>query len=66
LIIILCSIIQENSKLKETNTPTKLVGGKILQLDKAALLIAGVQTNLAWLIPVLLAAGIGLVLVKRR
>jgi len=59
--------IQENPKsLESTSTSSKFVGGKILQLDKAALLIAGVQTNLAWLIPVFLAAGIGLVLVKRK
>jgi len=51
---------------EDTTTSTKLVGGKILELDKVSLLIAGVQTNLAWLIPVLLAAGIGLFVVSRK
>jgi len=43
------------------------VGGEWLPIDTTALLLAGVQTNLAWILPaVVIALGIGLVLVRRR
>ncbi len=43
------------------------VGGEYFTLDTTALLVSGVQTNLAWIIPVALsAAGIGAVFVKRK
>lgn len=44
----------------------QLIGGKIIPLNPAALLLAGAQST-TWLIPfVLFAAGIGLVLAKRK
>jgi len=52
-----------------TNTPLlkKGVGGEYFALDTIALLLAGVQTNFAWMIPVVLSAvGISLVLVRRK
>ncbi len=43
------------------------IGGTILPIDTTALLLAGVQTNLAWMIPVALSAvGIGIVLVRKK
>jgi len=43
------------------------VGGELISIDTTALLLAGVQTNLAWMIPIAASAvGIGLVLVKRK
>jgi len=43
------------------------VGGEFLQLDTTSLLVAGVQMNAAWLIPVLVSAvGIGLFVVSRK
>jgi len=42
------------------------VGGEYFTLDTTALLLAGLQTNLAWIIPVLSAAGIGIFLVRRK
>ncbi len=43
------------------------VGGEYLPINTTALLLAGVQTNLAWLLPVILSiVGIGLVLVRRK
>ena len=43
-----------------------LIGGEYTILDTSALLLAGVQTNLAWIIPVLSVAGIGLFVVSRK
>ena len=46
--------------------PTQIIGGELLSLDTTALLLAGAQST-TWLIPfVLFAAGIGLVLAKRK
>ena len=43
------------------------VGGQIIQIDSAALLLSGVQTNATWLLPVVLSVvGIGLVLVRKK
>ena len=43
------------------------IGGEILSINSTALLIAGFQNNVSWLIPVLLSViGIGLVLVRRK
>ena len=42
------------------------VGGEYFTLDTTALLLAGMQTNLAWIIPVLAAAGIGAVLISSK
>jgi len=42
------------------------VGGEYFTLDQTALLVAGLQTNLAWIIPVLSAAGIGAVLIRKK
>ena len=43
------------------------IGGKLLSLDTTALLLAGVQTNLAWIVPVALSAvGIGVILVRKK
>ena len=43
-----------------------MVGGEYFTLDTTALLLAGVQTNLAWIIPVLSVAGIGIFFVKKK
>jgi len=46
--------------------PNSMIGGELLSIDTTTLLVAGAKTNAAWLIPlVLLAAGIGLVFLKR-
>lgn len=43
------------------------VGGEYLPINTTALLLAGVQTNLAWLLPVILSiVGIGLFVVSRK
>jgi len=42
------------------------VGGDYFTLDTTAMLLAGVQTNLAWLIPVLSAVGIGAFLIRKK
>ena len=42
------------------------VGGEYFSLDTTALLLAGMQTNLALIIPVLAAAGIGAVLIRKK
>ena len=43
------------------------VGGEYLPINTTALLLAGVQTNLTWLLPVILSiVGIGLVLFSRK
>lgn len=45
----------------------QVIGGEILSINSSALLLAGFQTSAVWLIPVALsAAGIGLVLVRRK
>ena len=43
-----------------------VVGGEYFTLDTTALLVAGVQTNLAWIIPVLSAAVIGAVVLRKK
>ena len=43
-----------------------LVGGDYFTLDTTALLVAGIQTNLAWIIPVLSAAVIGAVVLRKK
>jgi len=45
---------------------SQTVGGEYFTLDTAALLLAGMQTNLAWIIPVLSAAVIGAVLLRKK
>jgi len=43
------------------------IGGEIISIDTTALLLAGVQTNLAWIIPLALSGiGIGMVLVRKK
>ena len=43
------------------------VGGEYFTLDTTAVLLAGIQTNALWIIPVLMgAAGIGIVLVRKK
>ena len=42
------------------------VGGKIIPVDSTSLILAGTQSTVSWLIPVLISAiGIGIVLVRR-
>jgi len=51
-----------------TNDPTcrEEVGGELLPVDTTALLVAGVQANALWLIPVIVAAiGIGIVIARK-
>lgn len=44
-----------------------VVGGDYMQIDSPALILAGLQTGTAWLIPVILSlVGIGFVLVRRN
>ena len=44
-----------------------VIGGTIISIDSTALMVAGLQGSAFWLIPVVIsAAGIGLVLVKRK
>jgi len=43
------------------------IGGELLPIDTTALLLVGIQTNLAWIIPVALSAvGIGIFVVKKK
>ena len=47
--------------------PEPIVGGKLLPIDTSALLVAGAQTNVTWLIPIVLSViGIGLFVVSRK
>ena len=48
------------------NCKKQQVGGEYFTLDTTALLVSGVQTNLAWIIPVLSAAGIGAVVLRKK
>jgi len=44
-----------------------IIGGELIPLDTTTLLLAGVQTNLAWMIPVALSAvGIGIFILKKK
>jgi len=50
-----------------SDEPPRVVGGELLTIDSTSLLVAGVQTNAAWLIPVVLSVlGIGLFVVSRK
>ena len=43
-----------------------VIGGEIIPIDTTALLLAGVQTNAAWMIPVIVSAiGIGIVIARK-
>jgi len=42
------------------------IGGEILTLDAKALLIAGIHTNLVWMVPVLSVVGIGVILAWKK
>ena len=45
----------------------RVIGGEIIPINTTSLLLAGVQTNLAWIIPVVFSAvGIGIFLVKKK
>jgi len=44
-----------------------VIGGEMIPIETTALLLAGVQTNLAWIVPFALsAAGISIFLVRRK
>ncbi len=44
-----------------------VIGGTVMPIDTTAMLLAGVQTNAAWMIPVIVSAvGIGLFVVSRK
>jgi len=46
---------------------TEMIGGELLPIDTTALLLAGMQTNLAWIVPIALSVvGIGVILVKKK
>jgi len=50
-----------------TGQPPGGVGGELIPIDTRALLLYGVQTNLAWIVPVASSAvGIGLVLARKK
>jgi len=43
------------------------IGGEIIPISTSSLLLAGVQTNLAWIIPVALSViGLGVILVRKK
>ena len=45
----------------------QVIGGEMIPIDSTALYIAGIQTSVSWIIPVVLsAAGIGLVIVRKK
>ncbi len=45
---------------------SQFVGGELFPIDTTSLLLAGVQTNLAWMIPAIVAAiGIGIVIARK-
>jgi len=53
------------TQAEEADPP--VVAGELLAIDTTALLIAGIQANLAWMIvPALLATGTGIVLLRNR
>ena len=41
---------------EKSRTQTQPVGGEIIPIETTSLLIASVQTNLAWIVPVVLAS----------
>lgn len=45
--------------------PTEIVGGQIIPIDSTALLLAGAQSSLSWIVPIVLA-GAGFVAFKLR
>jgi len=46
---------------------SRAIGGEIIPIDTASLLLVGFQTNLAWIIPISLSAvGVGIYLTKSR
>ena len=45
----------------------QVIGGEMIPIDSTALYIAGIQTSVSWIIPVVLsAAGIGLVIAGKK
>jgi len=53
--------------VNSNNGPVGAVGVDYIQPDTTELLLAGMQTNLAWIIPVSLSAvGIGAVLIRKK
>lgn len=70
----LSDIIKRNASMNEEftgnafrccNVQSQVVGGKIIQIESMSLLVAGIQTNLTWIIPVALAAS-AMVLFQRK
>ena len=58
---------QDNLPWTTQNGWVLLVGGEIIPIEITAVLLAGVQTNLAWIIPaIIIASGIGILLVRRK
>ncbi len=52
--------------LLQLQPPQSTVGGELIPLDTTALLLAGVQANALWLIPIVIAAvGIGIVIARK-
>ena len=56
-------ILDFSKIIEQTSRP---IGGDYFTLNATALVLSGVQTNLAWIIPVLSVAGIGLFVVSRK
>jgi len=53
--------------INEIFTDGVAVGGEIIPIESAAVLLAGAQMTVSWLIPVIVsAAGIGLVLLRKK
>ncbi len=52
--------------LDEDEDDVQFVGGEYFTLDTTALLLAGIQTNAIWIIPVAFAFGIGIFFVRKK
>ena len=60
-------ILEWHLNLEHSSSGGQTIGGEIIPIESTSLLLAGVQTSAAWLIPVVLtAAGVGFVLVRRK
>lgn len=56
---------EANEETTIQNQPT-LVGGEMIPLDTTVLLLAGVQGNAIWLIPIVSVIGIGIFIIRRQ
>ena len=60
-------LIKLNCRPKTVIFDVNVVGGTLIPIESTSLLLAGLQTSAIWLAPVVIsAAGIGIVLVRRK